>query len=191
MADARDQSEPAPLAKLALDLGPLILFFAINAIYGIFAATAVFMVAVIAALAISKLRYGAVSPMPAMSAVLVLAFGGLTLVLQDETFIKLKPTILYTLFAAVLIAGLLLNRLFLQMLMGEAFQLDPAGWRKLTLRWAVFFLFLAALNELVWRNASTDFWVSFKVFGLLPLTLLFAALQVGLLQRHASEERTD
>ena len=191
MVGARDQSEPPPLAKLVLDLGPLIVFFAINAFYGIFAATAVFMVAVIAALAISKLRYGAVSPMPAISAVLVLAFGGLTLVLQDETFIKLKPTILYTLFAGVLIAGLLLNRLFLQMLMGEAFQLDPAGWRKLTLRWAVFFLFLAALNEIVWRTTSTDFWVSFKVFGLLPLTLLFAALQVGLLQRHAIEERTD
>ncbi len=191
MASPHDPSAPSPAAKLALDLGPLILFFLINAFYGIFAATGVFMVAVIAALAASKLLHGKISPMPAVSAVLVLAFGGLTLVLQDETFIKLKPTILYTLFAGVLVIGLYFNRIFLQMLMGEAFQLDREGWRKLTLRWAVFFLFLAVLNEIVWRTMSTDFWVSFKVFGLLPLTVIFAALQVGLLQRHASEESAD
>ncbi|RME94923.1 MAG: septation protein A [Alphaproteobacteria bacterium] len=183
-------SAAAPsFTKLALDLGPLLVFFAINATYGIFAATAVFMVAVIAALIASRILLGAISPMPVVTAVLVLVFGGLTLYLHDETFIKLKPTILYILFASLLLAGLAFRRLFLQMLMQDAFSLTEAGWRKLTLRWALFFLFLAGLNELVWRTQTTDFWVSFKVFGLLPLTLAFAALQIGLLQRHSAASK--
>lgn len=176
----------SPLTKLVLDLGPLAVFFAVNAFAGIFAATGAFMVAVIVALAASRILLGRFSPMPLFTAVLVLVFGGLTLFLNDATFIKIKPTALYLLFAVLLLAGLAFNRLFLQMLMSEAFQLTEEGWRKLTVRWAWFFLFLALLNEVVWRNFSTDAWVSFKVFGLLPLTLLFGALQFGLLQRHAS-----
>lgn len=170
--------------RLAIDLGPLLVFFAVNAWYGIFPATAAFMVAIFAALAASRILLGKISPMPLITAVLVTVFGGLTLFLQDETFIKIKPTVLYVLFAVVLYGGLAVNRLFLQMVMGEAIDLTREGWRILTIRWAAFFLVLAGLNEAVWRNTSTDFWVSFKVFGLLPLTFVFAALQIGLLQKH-------
>lgn len=171
--------------KLAIDLGPLLIFFAANAWYGIFPATAAFMVAIIAALAASRFLLGKISPMPLITAVLVMVFGGLTLFLQDETFIKIKPTILYVLFAALLFGGMAVNRLFLQMVMGDAIDLTREGWRKMTVRWAIFFLVLAVLNEAVWRTMTTDFWVSFKVFGLLPLTFVFAALQIGLLQKHS------
>lgn len=153
------------LTKLGLDLGPLVIFFAVNALYGIFAATGAFMAAVVISLGASRLLLGKISPMPVVTAVLVMVFGGLTLFLQDETFIKVKPTVLYILFAAVLLAGLATGRMFLQMLMGEAISLTQEGWRVLTLRWAWFFLFLAILNEIIWRSMSTDFWVSFKVFG--------------------------
>lgn len=182
-----EHSASAPPARLALDLGPLVVFFAVNALYGIFAATASFMAAVAASLIASRLLLGKVSAMPAVTAVLVMVFGGLTLLLQDETFIKLKPTVLYLLFAALLVGGLAFDRLFLRMLMGEAIALDDAGWRKLTVRWAVFFVFLAGLNELVWRTMSTDFWVGFKVFGLLPLTFAFAVVQIALLHKHAGD----
>jgi len=171
--------------KLAIDLGPLLIFFAANAWYGIFPATAAFMVAIVAALAASRLLLGKISPMPLITAVLVMVFGGLTLFLQDETFIKIKPTILYVLFAALLFGGMAVNRLFLQMVMGDAIDLTREGWRIMTVRWAIFFLVLAVLNEAVWRTMTTDFWVSFKVFGLLPLTFVFAALQIGLLQKHS------
>lgn len=174
-----------PLVRLLLDLGPLLLFFGINAYFGIFAATAVFMVAITVALILSRMLTGQFAKMPLVTAVFVLLFGGLTLYLQDEIFIKVKPTIIYLLFAGILLGGLAVKRVFLQNLLGEAFDLDARGWRKLTFRWAWFFIFLAALNEFVWRSFSTDIWVSFKVFGLLPLTLIFAALQVGLLQKHA------
>jgi len=115
-------------------------------------------------------------------------FGGLTLWLQDETFIKIKPTIIYFLFAGILLGGMALGRNFLKAVLGEAFSLTPEGWRLLTLRWSGFFVFLAIVNELVWRNVSTDMWVSFKVFGFLPLTLVFAALQVGILQKYAKDD---
>ncbi len=182
--DTPKQDSATAAIKLAIDLGPLLVFFAVNALYGIFAATAAFMVVIIAALVASRILLGKISPMPLITAVLVMVFGGLTLYLQDETFIKVKPTVLYILFAGVLFGGMATNRLFLQMVMGEAINLTREGWRILTVRWASFFLVLAVLNEIVWRNASTDFWVSFKVFGLLPLTFVFAALQIGLLQKH-------
>ncbi|GBE42710.1 putative intracellular septation protein A [bacterium BMS3Bbin10] len=174
-----------PALRLLLDLGPLILFFTVNAYYGIFVATAVFMVAILAALAASRILTGKFAKMPLITAVFVLVFGGLTIYLQDETFIKIKPTIIYFLFAGLLLGGLAVNRVFLKSVMGELFQLHDGGWRLLTYRWAGFFVALAILNEVVWRNFSTSTWVSFKVFGLLPLTLIFAALQAGLLQKHA------
>lgn len=177
-----------PLLRLVLDLGPLLLFFGLNAYFGIFAATAGFMVAIMIALAVSRAVTGQFAKMPLVTAVFVLVFGGLTLWLQDETFIKVKPTIIYMLFAAILLGGLALGRNFLQGLLGEAFSLAPEGWRLLTLRWSGFFVFLAILNEIVWRYFSTDTWVSFKVFGFLPLTLVFAALQVGLLQKYARDD---
>lgn len=180
------KKEP-PALRLALDLGPLLIFFGMNALYGIFTATAVFMVAIAIALITSRLLTGQFAKMPLVTAVFVMVFGGLTLYLQDETFIKIKPTIIYLLFAGILLGGLAVKRVFLQNLLGEAFELSDTGWRKLTYRWAWFFVFLAVLNEFVWRTFTTDTWVSFKVFGLLPLTLVFAVSQAGLMQKHAKQ----
>lgn len=184
---AKDEQRSAenPLLRLALDLGPLILFFAINALYGIFLATGFFMVAIVAALITSRVLTGKFAKMPLVTAAMVIVFGGLTLYLQDETFIKIKPTVIYTLFASILVGGLATGRVFLQSVLGEMFELSDTGWRLLTYRWAGFFIFLAFLNEAVWRSVSTDNWVSFKVFGLVPLTFIFAAMQAGLLQKHA------
>jgi intracellular septation protein len=181
--------EPAPsvLLKLAIELGPLLVFFGTNAAAGIYAGTAAFMAATIVSLVVAWFAYHKVPIMPLVSGVIVLVFGGLTLYLRDETFIKLKPTIVYTLFAVLLGAGLMWKKPVLELLFGAAFTLTEEGWRKLTLRWALFFAVMAVVNELVWRNVSTDTWVSFKAFGFLPLTFLFAVLQVPLMQRHGIE----
>ncbi len=184
-AKEKERGAENPLLRLALDLGPLILFFAVNAFYGIFAATGFFMVAIVITLITSRILTGKFAKMPLVTAVLVIVFGGLTLYLQDETFIKIKPTVIYTLFASILVGGLATGRVFLQSVLGEMFELSDTGWRLLTYRWAGFFIFLAFLNEAVWRSVSTDDWVSFKVFGLVPLTFIFAAMQAGLLQKHA------
>jgi len=176
-----------PFLKLVLDLGPLALFFFANARYGIFAATATFMVAVLAALAVSYAMTRHLPIMPVVTAVIVVVFGGLTLILHDATFIKVKPTIIYVLFGAVLIGGLFFNKPLLGMVFDSLFHLTEEGWRKLTWRWALFFFVLAVLNEIVWRNFSTNAWVDFKVFGVTPLTFVFAALQAPLLKRHAVE----
>ena len=176
-----------PLLKLALDLGPLVLFFFANARYGIFVATATFMVAVLAALAVSYLLTRSLPIMPVVTAIVVLVFGGLTLFLHNDVFIKIKPTIIYALFGAVLLGGLFFGKSFLGVVFDSLFHLTEEGWRKLTLRWAIFFFVLAVLNEIVWRNTSTNVWVDFKVFGFLPLTLVFGALQYPLLKKYAVE----
>lgn len=177
-----------PWLKLALDIGPLLLFFIVNGRWGIFAATAVFMVTIVAAMGVSYALTRHVPPMAIVSAILVVGFGGLTLLLQDDTFVKIKTSLIYALFAVVLLGGLLFGRSLLAMVFDSVFDLDAEGWRKLTARWALFFLALAALNEIVWRTQSTDFWVAFKVFGLLPLTFIFAALQYPLIRRHAAPD---
>jgi intracellular septation protein len=171
-------------AKLAIELGPLLVFFGANAAAGIYVATASFMAATLISLGVAWSLYHKLPVMPLVTGVIVLVFGGLTLYLRDETFIKLKPTIVYAMFAVLLGAGLLMKRPVLELLFGPVFSLTEEGWRKLTLRWSLFFLAMAVLNELVWRNVSTDAWVSFKAFGFLPLTLLFALMQVPLMQRH-------
>jgi intracellular septation protein len=176
-----------PLLKLAFDLGPLVLFFFANSRYGIFVATATFMVAVLAALAASYLLTRSLPIMPVVTAIIVVAFGGLTLLLHNDVFIKIKPTILYALFGAVLLGGLFFGKSFLGIIFDSLFHLTDEGWRKLTWRWALFFFALAVLNEIVWRNTSTNVWVDFKVFGFLPLTLLFGALQYPLLKKYAVE----
>jgi len=176
-----------PLLKLALDLGPLVLFFAANSRYGIFVATATFMVAVVAALAVSYMLTRALPIMPVVTAIIVLVFGGLTLVLHNDLFIKIKPTIIYALFGAVLVGGLLFNKSLLGVVFDSLFHLTAQGWRKLTWRWAIFFFALAVLNEIVWRNTTTDTWVTFKVFGVIPLTFMFGALQYPLLKKYAAE----
>ena len=170
-----------PILKLVLDIGPLVLFFAANARFGIFAATGAFMVAVLIALAVSYVMTRHIAVMPVVTAVIVLVFGGLTLILHDDTFIKLKPTIIYLLFGGTLIGGLAFGKPLLGMVFDQMFHLTDEGWRKLTWRWALFFFVLAVLNEIVWRNFSTDTWVSFKLFGVVPLTFLFGALQYPLL----------
>ena len=191
VAEGAASTEPAVLPKLAIELGPLLVFFAGNAWGGIFFGTAAFMAATLISLAVARFRYHKLPVMPLVSAVIVFVFGGLTLYLQDETFIKLKPTIVYSMFAVLLAAGLLLGKPLLALLFGPVFTLTPEGWRKLTLRWAIFFVAMAITNEIVWRNFSTDAWVSFKAFGFLPLTILFALAQVPLMQRYGeSQPRT-
>ncbi len=200
-----EKTQPNPLLKLALDIGPLLLFFFANsrpALFeplirpiipaavatgeraGIFVATAVFMVAILVALAVSYAMTRRLPMMALVSAVVVVVFGGLTLFLQDELFIKLKPTIIYVLFAAVLFGGILFRKPLLAMVFDQMFNLTEEGWRKLTVRWASFFLVLAVLNEIVWRTQSTDTWVTFKVFGVMPLTFVFAMLQMPLLKKY-------
>src|SRR5215471_14550241 len=169
-----------PFLKLTLELGPLILFFVANSRWGIFTATGVFMAAVLVALIAS---YKLLHRVPIMTVV----SAGLTLVLQNDVFIKLKPTIIYLLFFAVLLGGLALGRPLLALVFDSVFDLTPEGWRKLTWRWALFFLALAVLNEIVWRTQTTDAWLSFKVFGVVPLTFLFAASQYPLLTRYAAK----
>ena len=187
-----DPSEPqksaASRSKLWIDYGPLLVFFLTNAVFGIFAATGALIVAVAIAVAFSWKVERRVPPMTLFTGVAVLVFGGLTLWLQDETFIKVKLTIINLLLAAILFVGLLTGRPLLKALLGDALQLTDAGWRGLTLRYAVFFCVLAAVNEVVWRRVSTDTWVTFKVFGVLGLTVVFTLVQTPFLQRHLIQD---
>lgn len=176
-----------PFLKFMLDLGPLAVFFITNARVDIFVATGAFMIAIVVSLGISYSIERRLPLLPVVTAVMVLAFGTLTLILNDETFIKLKPTIANVLIAAALFVGLAIGRPFLKVVLGTVFELDEEGWRKLTWRWAWFFLFLALLNEIVWRTMSTDMWVNFKVFGIMPITILFSLSQLPLLQRYKLE----
>lgn len=178
----------APLAKLVLELGPLVIFFLMNSWYGIFHATAAFMIATVASLTASRLFLKRVPVLALVTGVFVIVFGALTIWLENETFIKVKPTIVNTLFATILAAGLYFRRPLLKLLLGEVLRLQEEGWRLLTIRWACFFLFLAMLNEIVWRNFSTDTWVTFKVFGIMPLTFLFMMSQITLVIRYQPED---
>jgi intracellular septation protein len=170
--------------KLMIELGPLLAFFLAWFLADIFWATGVLMVATLVSVVASRLLLGRVSPVIIATAVLVVVFGGLTFWFGDAHFIKMKPTIINLLFAGVLLAGLLTGRPLMKLLFGEAFNLTEEGWRKLTVRWMLFFLAMAVLNEIVWRNFSEATWVNFKVFGILPLTLVFAMSQIGLIKRY-------
>jgi intracellular septation protein len=177
-----------PFVKLALDFGPLILFFIVNGRAGIFWATAAFMAAFVVSVAVS---YALIRRFPVMTLVtgaVVLVFGGLTIWLHDPTFVKLKTTIIYLLFAGVLTAGLILKQPFLEIAFDSAFHLTEEGWRILTIRWIAFFVAMAIVNEIVWRTQTTDFWVAFKTFGFIPLTLVYALAQFPVLQKYAKPD---
>jgi intracellular septation protein len=182
-----DKTQPHPLFKLATEVGPLAVFFIANAKFHLFVATGAFMVAIVVAMIASYVVTRHVPLMAIVTGIVVLVFGTLTLVLHDETFIKVKPTIIYSLFALVLGGGLLFGRSFIAIMFDQMFNLTPTGWRLLTMRWALFFAALAVLNEVVWRTQSTDFWVNFKVFGVTPLTMLFAITQMSLVKRYHIE----
>jgi intracellular septation protein len=172
------------LLKLVFEIGPLVVFFIANGRWGILPATAAFMAATAVALPAAWLLMRRLPVMPLVSGVFVLAFGGLTLALADETFIKLKPTIVNLLFAAILLGGLALKLPLLQKVFATVFQLSERGWRLLTVRWAVFFVCLAVLNEIVWRTQTTEVWIQFKLFGIMPLTLVFSLAQLPLITRY-------
>jgi intracellular septation protein len=181
-----DELKPQ-LIKMALELGPLVVFFIVNSRADIFVGTAWFMAAMVLSLALSWLLLKRIALMPLVTGVVVLVFGGLTLWLHDDTFIKMKPTIVDSLFGIVLLGGLVFRTSLLKYVFGDVYKLRPEGWTVLTLRWGLFFFFLAALNEVVWRTQSTDFWVAFKVWATMPLTIVFAALQLPILNKYAPE----
>src|SRR5882724_352125 len=183
-----DKTQPHPLFKLATELGPLMVFFVANAKFNLFVATGAFMVAIVAAMIASYVVVRHVPLIAIVTAVIVIVFG--TLTLHDETFIKVKPTIIYGLFAAILGGGLLFGRSFIAIMFDQMFNLTPKGWRILTMRWAAFFFGMAILNEFIWRTQSTDFWVNFKVFGVTPLTMIFAMTQMPLIKRYHLEPAT-
>ena len=204
----RDPNDPKrkhinPLLKLVLELGPLLVFFFANArgawiaervpfladIGGpIFVGTACFMIATAIALSVSWALTRTLPIMPLLSGIIVLVFGALTLWLQDEIFIKVKPTIINTMFGVILLGGLFFKKSFLGYVFDSAFRLDAEGWRILTMRWGLYFLIMAVVNEFIWRNFSTDFWIAFKVWGNLPLSIVFTIMQLPLMRRHALPE---
>ncbi len=195
-----------PLLKLVLELGPLMVFFFANARGAwlaqkfpaladlgapIFIATGLFMAATVIALAASWLLVRRLPIMPLVSAIVVFVFGALAIWLQDKTFAYMKPTIINALFGVVLLGGLMFRKSLLAYIFDAAFRLDAEGWRKLTFRWGLFFLFLAALNEIVWRSFSEDTWLYFKVWGTMPITILFTLAQMPLIMRHSVTSEVD
>ena len=182
-----EKSKVSPLMRVIIEFGPLGAFFLCYFLWNLMVATAAFIPAMIVSLALSVKLEGRIPLMPLVTTIVVVIFGGLTLILQDDTFIKMKPTIVNGLFAFTLFAGLLFKRAFLKYLFGPVFQLDDTGWMKLSFRWACFFVFMAILNEIVWRTQTESFWVSFKVFGNMPLTIVFALSQLPLIQKHSTD----
>ena len=180
-------ADPGIGMRLALDLGPLVVYFATYALshHNIFLSTAVFMGVTAIAMLVSLIRFGKISPIQIFSAIMVLILGGLTIWLHKDWIIKIKPTIYYLTVTAVLVWGIITGRPTLQMVLGQAYPgLEPEGWRLLTRNWAIFFLCLAAANEFVWRNYSTSAWLAYKLWGSMPATLIFAACNVPMLMRH-------
>lgn len=177
-----------PILKLVLELGPLALFFIAYSKLGLFGATGVMMVSVVVTLSVSYALLRRVPIMPLVTAIIVVIFGSLTFFFHDETFIKMKPTALYLLFGGALLGGLAFNRPLLPILFDGALNVTAEGWRRLTWRWAFFFVALALLNEIIWRTQTTDFWVGFKTFGIMPLTILFALAQAPLVMRYEAKD---
>ncbi len=191
MTNQTNTRTPPRWLKPTVDYGPLAVFLLVYLNAGLIVATGALIAATALALALSLWAARRVPWTPLVTAVVVGIFGGLTLWSGDETFIKMKPTIVQALFAAALLGGLAFGRPLLKPLLGAAWPMDETGWRRLSLRFALFFAAMAALNEAVWRTQSTDVWVTFKVFGLIGLTLLFSIAQVPLMTRHRLAEETE
>jgi intracellular septation protein len=177
-----------PILKLVLELGPLVAFFLANARFGILPGTAIFMVATVAALVAARFTMGKIPIMPLVSGVFVLVFGGLTVALSNDLFIKLKPTIVNLCFASILAFGLFTGRLYVKLVLEAAFNLTDRGWLLMTRAWIGFFVFLAVANEVVWRTFPTDLWVKFKVFGVMPMTVLYSLALVPIILKHTVPE---
>jgi intracellular septation protein len=190
---ADTKPEPGPLLRLALDLGPLPVYFIAYALSGknIFAATGIFMAATGAAMLFSLVRFGRISPMQIFSAAMVLVLGGLTLWLHQDWFIKVKPTIYYLMVSAILWFGLWTGKPTLKLALGSAYPgLDAAGWVLLSRNWALFFIAMAAANELVWRTSTTGFWLGYKLWGAMPATMIFALANMPMLMKHGLGSET-
>ncbi|WP_317992484.1 septation protein A [Bartonella gliris] len=200
--DKNQREALSPTLKFVLEMGPLVVFFLAN--YKgewliknigffksfnkpIFPATAIFMVAIIIALILSWTLARKIPIMPLISGIFVIVFGFLTLWLHNDTFIKMKPTIINSLFALILFGGMFFKKPLLRYAFDSTLKLDDLGWEKLTYRWAFFFVFLALLNEVVWRNFSDNFWTSFKVFGVMPITILFMFTQMPTILKHSKD----
>ncbi len=201
MNKKQDRQNPAPaltpLQRFFIDMGPIALFMLVYNLgksrlgeQALYVATGVLMASTLAALAYSWIKERRLAPMPLITAVLVVVFGGLTLILQDGHFIKMKPTVIYLLFAAALLGSLFVRRNILKTLLGQNMDLPDQAWRSLTLRWGLWFVFMAVLNEIIWRNFSETFWVNFKFWGVLPLTFLFLAFQAPLIMKYQKQDES-
>jgi intracellular septation protein len=193
-ADKAEKREPSVGGRLMIDLGPLLVFFLVNFfapvpdVLKIFYATGAFMAAMIVAMMISYLRYRHISPLLWFSGIMVVILGGVTIWLHNDTFIKMKPTVYYLLIASLLVFGLATGRNLLKMVLGAAYPgLSERGWQLLTRNWAIFFAVMAVVNEAVWRNTDTSFWVGFKLWGFMPATFLFAIANVPMLMKHGMQ----
>ena len=191
MSEQTKDTKP-PAQNPLVDLGPLAVFLLCYWLTNVWIATGAFMLATLSALIWSKLRHGRVSALLMFSGVMVLLFGGLTIWLHDETFIKMKPTLYYAMVSGILFFGTMTKRPTLERVMAHAYpELSPQGWHLLTRNFAWFFVGMAILNEIVWRNSSTGFWLGYKLWGALPLTLIFGAMNIPMILRHSTPAETD
>jgi len=177
-----------PIYKLLIDVGPLAVFFIFYTRNGLQASILPLMIATVIAVLFSYILEKKIPIMPTVGAGIVLIFGGLTIYFDNEVFIKMKPTIINLVFAVILYGGMLLRKPLLKILLGAALKLEEEGWRILTYRWIGFFIALAILNEIVWRTQSTDIWVNFKVFAILPITFIFTMTQFPLIKKYQIED---
>ena len=183
--------EAGPLLRVALDLGPLVVYFLAYSLThkNIFAATAIFMAATATTMLFSQFRFGRISAMQWFSSIMVLILGGLTLWLHQDWFIKIKPTIYYLMISGILWFGLWTGKPTLKLALGSAYPgLDERGWLLLSRNWAIFFIAMAIANEIVWRNFSTSAWLGYKLWGAIPATMIFAMANMPMLMKHGLGE---
>ena len=176
------------ISKLLIDIGPLAVFFIFYIRSDLQSAILPFMIATVISVVFSYIIEKKIPVMPTVGAIIILIFGGLTIYFDNDIFFKMKPTIINLLFAGILYGGVILNKPLLRYLLGAALKLQDEGWKILTKRWIVFFIALAILNEIVWRTQSTDIWVNFKVFGILPLTFIFTLAQFTIIKKYQIED---